>query len=192
MAVIYKMQVNEPADKDPKLLDEYIAATAEGDMEAFAQLYKATSSAVYAYAFSVLKNSHDAEDVLHDSYLNLYSAADSYESSGKPMAWLMTIAKNLCLRTLQQRRRSSQLPQEDWEPYLESKSELSADDRLTVSACMRQLQEQERKILILHAIAGFKHREIAEFLDIPLATVLSKYARASKKLKIILEKESFQ
>ena len=57
---------------------------------------------------------------------------------------------------------------------------------------MEALQGQERRILLLHAVAGFKHREIADFLGIPLATVLSKYARASKKMKTILEKESFR
>ncbi len=48
---------------------------------------------------------------------------------------------------------------------------------------MRVLNEQERQILILHAVTGLKHREIAEMMGMPLATVLSKYARSLKKLK---------
>ena len=59
-----------------------------------------------------------------------------------------------------------------------------------VRACMEQLRDDERKVLLLHAVAGFRHREIAEFLDLPLSTVLSKYTRASKKLRTIMEKES--
>ena len=51
---------------------------------------------------------------------------------------------------------------------------------------MRNLSEEERQIVMLHAVAGFKHREIAATLDLPLATVLSKYNRALKKLKILL------
>ena len=50
-----------------------------------------------------------------------------------------------------------------------------------------KLNEQERQILMLHAVTGLKHREIAEIMGIPLATVLSKYARSLKKLKHILQ-----
>lgn len=53
---------------------------------------------------------------------------------------------------------------------------------------MKQLTDQERQIVMLHAVAGFKHREIAELLELPLSTVLSKYRRALKKLRHSLEK----
>lgn len=50
-----------------------------------------------------------------------------------------------------------------------------------------QLGGEERRIFLLHAVAGFKHREIAEFMELPLATVLSKYSRAVKKMRKYLE-----
>ena len=192
MSAICMTQVNEQKDKSPNALDSYIRLTAQGDSEAFARLYQATSSSVYAFALSVLKNSQDAEDALHDCYLNVYHSAAAYRSAGKPMAWILTIARNLCLQTLRERRRRAEVPEEDWERLLGQTPGLSQDDRLTLRACMEALQGQERRILLLHAVAGFKHREIADFLGIPLATVLSKYARASKKMKTILEKESLR
>ena len=78
--------------QNTKQLDNWIAAIAGGDTDALAHLYQETSASVYAYALSVLKNSHDAEDVLQDCYLSVWTAADSYRSSGKPMAWILTIA----------------------------------------------------------------------------------------------------
>lgn len=190
MAAIYETSVNEGYSRDSQILDDYISGTAAGNKTAFEALYYATSTSVYAFAFSILKNRQDAEDVLHDCFLNIYNSASGYCSVGKPMAWIMTIARNLCMRALHNRQRSSDIPEEDWEGFMQSREELSADDRLTVRACMQKLREDERTILLLHAVAGFKHWEIAEFLDIPLATVLSKYSRASKKMKEILEKES--
>ena len=77
----------------------------------------------------------------------------------------------------------------DWESCLSESLSISEEDRLTVRACMTELSDTERKILLLHAVSGFKHREIADFLSMPLATVLSKYSRALKKLRSILEKE---
>jgi RNA polymerase sigma-70 factor (ECF subfamily) len=51
---------------------------------------------------------------------------------------------------------------------------------------MEALSDTERQIVVLHAVSGFKHREIAAHLGLPLATVLSKYYRAIKKMKAIL------
>jgi RNA polymerase sigma-70 factor (ECF subfamily) len=48
---------------------------------------------------------------------------------------------------------------------------------------MKHLSDQERQIVVLHAVSGLKHREIAAALNLPLPTVLSKYNRALKKLK---------
>ena len=54
---------------------------------------------------------------------------------------------------------------------------------------MKILSDEERQIVTLHAVSGFKHREIAGFLDIPLPTVLSRYNRALKKLRKYLTEE---
>ena len=170
-------------------LDQCIRLTAENDARAFERLYRETTPAVYAYALSVLKNRQDAEDVLHDCYVNVYHAARGYRSQGRPMGWIMSIAKNLCFQTLRQRSRTEELSQEDWE-RLPARPGLSEADRLMVRACLSALRDDEQKVLLLHAVAGFKHREIADFLELPLSTVISKYNRAAKKLKSILEKES--
>ena len=169
--------------QNAKQLDQWIAEIARGKTEALASLYQETSASVYAYALSVLKNSHDAEDVLHDCYLNIWNAAASYRTSGKPMAWILTIAKNLCLKQLRLRSRTEELPEEAWKDSLAFSEEMTADDKLVLQQCMEELSDTERQILVLHAISGFKHREIAACLEIPLPTVLSKYHRAIKKMK---------
>ena len=54
---------------------------------------------------------------------------------------------------------------------------------------MAGVSDEESQIVMLHAVAGLKHREIADMLDMPLATVLSKYNRALKKMRRIIEGE---
>ena len=66
-----------------------------------------------------------------------------------------------------------------------------SEEAVALEQAMKVLGDQERQILILHAVTGLKHREIAEMLGMPLATVLSKYARSLKKLKKALEEDSF-
>lgn len=172
--------------QDNARLDSLLASIARGDRDALAQLYHGTSTAVYSYALSVLKNSHDAEDVLHDCYLKVWLAADAYRSAGKPMAWILTIAKNLCLQNLRQRQKTEPLSLEDWRGCLDASTEMTADDKVVLQQCMERLTDDERQIVVLHAVSGFKHREVAELLDMALSTVLSKYHRAIKKMKTCL------
>ena len=172
--------------QDNAYLDSLLASVADGDRDALAQLYHETSAAVYSYALSVLKNSHDAEDVLHDCYLKVWSSADAYRSAGKPMAWILTIAKNLCLQNLRQRKKAEPLSQEDWRGCMDACTEMTADDKVVLQQCMEKLSDDERQIVVLHAVSGFKHREIAALMDLALPTVLSKYHRAIKKMKAYL------
>lgn len=164
-------------------LDNLLRELSAGNMAALETLYHRTSASVYGFALSILKNTHDAEDVLHDCYVAVWHGAADYRTQGKPLAWLLTITRNLCLQKLRERRRTADLPQEDWEPYLASREGLTPEDRAALTACMEQLSDQERQIVTLHAVSGFKHREIAALLELPLPTVLSKYNRALKKLR---------
>ncbi len=173
---------------EPRYLDDCIQRMSNGDKEALADLYQAASAAVYAFSLSVLKNTHDAEDVLHDCFVQVYGAASSYTENGKPMAWIFTIAKNLCFAKLRVQKRYADEETCNWQEALQQNETLQSEDRMMLSACMRHLSDEERNILVLHAVAGFKHREIADMLSLPLSTVLSKYRRSLKKLKNLIAK----
>ena len=167
---------NEPTHQE---LDRLLTAVAAGDMEAFEQLYHATYASVYAFALSVLKNSHDAQDVLHDCFVAIHSAASGYRSSGKPMAWIITITRNLCYNKLQQNKRYISAD----EVFRPSNPDLDAESTLVLRSCMQTLSEEERQIVVLHAVSGCTFREIAEMLRSKTPTVASKYRRAIQKLR---------
>ena len=169
------------------LNDELIAKTGEGNSEAFRLLYSLTDKAVYGFILSILKNHHDAEDVMQDTYLKIRECAHLYKSMGKPMAWVFTIARNCALMKIRQKKKMVELtPREDVdETGFDQVSDL--EDRLVLEAAFSVLSDTERQIVMLHAVSGIKHREIAMVLELPLSTVLSKYARALSKLKKHLE-----
>ena len=169
-------------------LDQCLADMAEGRPSALEKLYRLTSAPVYGYALSVLKNRQDAEDVLHDCYVRLYQAAGHYRPCGKPMAWIITVTRNLCLLKLRERGKTEDLSEDEWESTADPQTGTESDDHLILTQCMTQLSDEERQIVVLHAAAGFRHREIADMLGLPLPTVLSKYHRALKKLRTFLEK----
>ena len=94
----------------------------------------------------------------------------------------------MCLLKLRERKKEASIPYEDYEEDLHVQKNLSIEDRLVLQQFMQCLSEEEREIVYLHTIVGFKHREIAQLMQLGLATVLSKYHRALKKLKKEFEK----
>ena len=165
--------------------DSLLLGTAAGDRDAFTQLYRLTAQSVYAYALSILKNPADAEDALQDTFLKVRSAAHLYTPMGKPMAWMLTITRNICLMKLRQQRNLSCVPldnrPDDWDRITD------LEDRLVLRTALQVLTDQECQIIVLHAVTGCKHREIAQQLGLPLSTVLSKYRRGLRKLQAELE-----
>ena len=161
---------------------------AGGNREALARLYGQIRASVYALALSYLRSSEEAEDVTQDAFVRIWENAPGYRPQGHPMAWIMTITRNLALMRLRQRSRSAELSEEEWAALPDTPS-LTAEDRQVLQAALNALSGEERQIVTLHAVAGLKHREIAQLMELPLATVLSKYHRALKKLRILLKGE---
>lgn len=174
-----------------RLLDGYLRRIANHDADGLSLLYDETHTDLYAYALSILRNPQDAEDVLHDAYIKVYTSASGYTSWGKPMAWLVTITKSLCLMKLRAQSRQADVTDEELERTLSQQAGISHEDRLVLGQYLGLLAEDERQIVSLHAVSGLKHREISQMLDMPAATVRSKYNRAIKKLKDTFEKEGF-
>ncbi len=184
------LSINESiSHTQPALCDKDIIDIASGDRNALKRLYTAVSSSVYGFALSITKNKYDAEDVLQETILSVYENADSYSQKGKPMAWIFTIARNHSLDRLRENAKKGALNENldlDADIFVDAND---SDSKLVLKAAMDILDDEERQIVMLHATAGFKNREIAEILQKPLGSVLSKYHRAIKKLRLYLETE---
>ena len=85
-----------------------------------------------------------------------------------------------------------ELDEEEWNAIPESAPEVTLEDRQMLQEALARLGEEERRIVLLHAVTGLKHREIAALLELPLSTVLSKYHRGLKKLKSLMKGENGQ
>ena len=166
--------------------EELLRLAGAGDRDAFHQLYLETERTVYGFILSILKNRHDAEEVLQETYLKIWISAQNYHPQGKPLAWMFTIARNLCYMKFRDQKRIADvgLDELSGEETGESCPALEhMTDAIVLKAALEILKEDERQIVLLHASAGLKHREVAAGLGLPLATVLSKYNRAMKKMQ---------
>ena len=168
-------------------LQPSLLRVAGGDRDALAELYRRARPAVYGLALSYLRNAHDAQDLTQDVYVQVWDCAAQYRPTGSPMGWLLTVCRNLCLMRMRREERHAALSEEEWDAIPTQECGLDAVERALLQGALARLADEERRIVLLHAVTGMKHREIAALLELPLPTVLSKYHRALKKMRSFLE-----
>jgi len=177
--------------KQEEIADELIFSLAKGNREALKIIYEKSINALYTYVLSLTKNKYDTEDVLQETYVSIAENAASYHGGNKAMAWIFRIARNFTLMHFRKEKNKDSI--HEVEEAVDAKYSFSfvenADHRMLLESAMEILEEEERQILFLHAVAGWKNREIAEYLGKNLNTVLSKYQRSIKKLQEHLGKD---
>lgn len=188
MLMVMIQTMEHAAAATHRRLDRLLVEVAGGDREAFGRLYEDTRAAVYAMALSVLKNADDARDVTQDTFVRIWESAPQYRPQGSPMAWILTVAKNLSRMRLRQHAHHAELEPSQWDAIPADAPAVTAEDRHLLGEALATLTDEERRIVMLHAVTGLKHRELADLLELPLPTVLSKYHRALKKLKAFMER----
>ncbi len=164
-------------------VSNYLERIAMKDIEAFNELYNLINNNVYSFALSILRNNEDALDVTQEVFITIYNNAYKYQNQNKPMAWILTITKNIAYTKIRSNKKEINVDE------IEFISKPNHDDKILVEYLLNNLSLEERNIVILHAMNGFKFHEIAKILDLKLTTTLSKYHRAIKKLKELTKEE---
>ena len=108
------------------------------------------------------------------------------------MAWILSITRNLARMKLRSSSRQLTLEDAEWDAIPALGPELDPEDRFLLQTALASLSSLEKQVILLHAVAGLKHREIAALLELPMATALSKYHRALKKLRYFMEGDDAQ
>ena len=168
-------------------LERLLSGIAAGRPEDMSELYSRTRTAVYSLALSYLGNAHDAQDITQDTFVQVWERAGQYRPNGSPMGWLLTVCRNLALMRIRRADRHADLDDSGWGAIPAEEKGLSVEERALLQDALALLDKNERRVVMLHAAAGMKHREIAVLLEMPLATVLSKYHRAIKKLRAFMK-----
>ncbi len=165
-------------------LDEKIQRIAAGDMAAFDGLYEETKGTVYYIALSVLKDPSLAEDVMQSCYLKVFRYAGKYKQGTNAAAWIGRIAKNEALDVRRRRQREHSVDAGENE-YLFPSYGIDESSHL-IDIAKKVLKDGEFAVVMLVA-EGYKRREIAHMLQIPVPTVTWRYNQAIKKLKHAVE-----
>ena len=155
----------------------------------FEELFDTYYDKIYRYAYSILLNRENAEDVVSDTFYVAYLSYENYNSSvSSPSTWLTRIAHNKAVDMVKSAayRKTEAIP----EDYDIASTENFADE-VNNSETMRYLYSKlslsEREFLDFRYVMGLKDAEIAELMNLPVKTVNKRYQRLLGKCKEILE-----
>lgn len=202
--------VNPPADgaskadapDDPRAIDRsLIEAAAKGDARAFRELVTRYQRKAYGVAYGIVRNPDDAREVVQDAFMRVYRHLDDFEGSASFGTWLYRIVHNLSIDLLRRRRNPGRSVEIDDRTDLEggapellpwrgSSDPFQSLDRARLVAAMQealdQLPEYHRTIILLREVDGLSYEEIAEAMEIPKGTVMSRLFHARRKMQRIL------
>ncbi len=166
-----------------------------GDSRAQFELYRLYSKAMFNICCRMLKSKADAEDVLQNAFVDIFTKLDSFKFQSSIGAWIKRIVVNNCINFLKKRRLNlaelnEQVVSENKEVEKEvDVSDISHLDVKKIKNAMFQLPDGYRIIFSLYLLEGYDHEEISEILGISISTSKSQYSRAKKKMRDLLQKQ---
>jgi RNA polymerase sigma-70 factor (ECF subfamily) len=169
-----------------------MASVREGDVHAFRILYTRHHRAVFAFALRSLGDRGEAEDVLQETFLRVYTGRRQYRPLAVFRAWLFTIARHQVIDQIRRRRVQPLLETEDSlepvaHPAASPLQELEArefSDR--VGRALACLPSARREVVLLSRVAGLTHEEVARVTGQSLAAVRVALHRALRDLQTLL------
>lgn len=174
----------------------FIELAQRGDRAAFGELVRRYQKRAYAVAYGLVGNRDDALELAQESFAKAYKAMGRFDPAMPFYPWLYRIVKNTCLNHLNRRRRRGETSldglMDDGQDFATRhdgpethahRTELR--DRISAAMCV--LSDPHREILTLRHIEELSYTEIAEVLDVPKGTVMSRLHAARRSLREALE-----
>jgi RNA polymerase sigma-70 factor (ECF subfamily) len=170
-----------------------IERIAGGHQAALNELYELTVAKLFGLARLILRNSADAEEVVCDTYAQIWESARRFEAGrGSVLGWMLTICRSRALDLLRQRRsRARTTDGFEREAEVDDNADYAAPDELlqslqqgtSVQRALAALSPVRRELVALAFLQGLSHQEIVERTGLPLGTVKSHIRRALTVLR---------
>lgn len=176
-------------------IESIIRGCCEGDAEARRELYERYATAMFSLVRRYIKVRATAEDVFHDGFVVLYTKIGEWRGDGPFEGWMRRIFINTALTHLRRERGVEAVDEDVSElpPGTIGGAPPDAVEKLgdkELLAMVERLPEGFRTVLMLHAVDGYSHAEIAQMLSIGEATSRSQFLRAKARLSEMIAREN--
>ena len=166
--------------------DAVLPGVRAGDPAAQESLYRAFEAPVYNLARRICRTTEDAEDVLQETFLEVFRSIHRFRGDGSLWGWVRTVASSKALMRLRRNkyRDADELPDDVTTPRRED-----AGLRMDLEAALERLSETARAVVWLHDVEGYTHEEIAAMMGRTVSFSKSQLARAHSRLRRWLQEE---
>lgn len=179
---------------------DLIARAAAGDLRAFEELVRHHQRRAHAVAYGIVRNPEDAREVAQDAFLRVYRHLKDFEGGASFSTWLYRIVYNLSIDLLRRRSPGRAIELEDhtdldgapdeWLPSRGEPNPFAALDRTrlveAMQRCLDELPPHHRTAILLREVEGMSYEEIAEAMEVPKGTVMSRLFHARRKMQRML------
>lgn len=188
-----------PAEQEAQVQrdSDLLLRIAQKDTAAFHEFHRLHANLVFSTVSQVLNNNHDAEDIMQDVMVMIWQKAHLYEPrKGKPLTWVISMARNRAIDRLRAKQRRSRL-YDDFETenrkvqpeFAESAADLvqATERHRVVRDALRQLQPDQREAVKLAFFSGLSQADVARKLRQPLGTVKARIRRGVGRMEDLVK-----
>lgn len=172
--------------------EQMLAGTLKNNASAQEALYDRYSPRMLAVCYRFAKSREDAEDMLQEGFIKIFTQLHQYRNEGALEGWIRRIIVHTCINVLKKNKKFSETVDLIHANAFYTKEDLipSIMQAKQVVECIRMLPLGYKTVLNLYAIEGYSHKEIGKMLDIEESTSRSQYTRAKAMLEDILVKKN--
>ena len=160
----------------------------DGDKESFRYLVKRYQNQAVDHATAFLGNREDALDAVQEAFIDAYQAINRFDLTRRFYPWFYVLLRNRCFKMLASTGNRIRENIEETE-ILASNSESSIEELLSLETALLDLSPEDRELITLKYLNGLSYEELAEHLQIPRGTVMSRLYYARKQLQAKLTKK---
>lgn len=171
-------------------------AAGKGDMTAFEELYTRHHRRVYSICLRMLQNTHEAEDLTQEVFIQLYRKIGSFRGDSAFTTWLHRMTVNQVLMHFRKRTVKYEKTTEEGETPVqivvgtENLGKMQIVDKISIDNAIEQLPTGYKNVFVLHDVEGYEHEEVAKILGCSVGTSKSQLHKARLKMRKLLNKKT--
>lgn len=151
-----------------------------GEKEAFRYLVERYQAQAVGHSLAILGNREDALDATQEAFVDAFQALKRFDLSRRFYPWFYVLLRNCCYKLITKRREAESIEETE---IIAPREGLSNEERIALEKALLSLSREDREIVTLKYLDGLSYDEIAEHLEIPRGTVMSRLFYARKQLQ---------
>ena len=161
-----------------------------GDSDAFRHLVEHYQAQAIGHAIAILGSREDAMDAVQEAFIDCFQALDRVDLTRRFYPWFYVILRNRCYK-LASRRNQQETSSSDETEILVPVASVQPEETMLLERAMLELPPEDRELITLRHLDGLSYQELAERLEVPPGTIMSRLHHARKRLRDKLIRYSF-